>query len=205
LTPAPTRSGRPNVLHAAALALILLPAAALAEKADKDKPTQIEANRMSSDDARRMSIFEGNVVLTKGTIRIVADRIIVRQDVDGFQISTATGAPAKFRQKREGKEEWIEGEGMRIEIDDKAEKVELRERAVLIRDKDEVRGDIIDVDTRSEFFTVTSGKSAVTSANPQGRVRAVIQPKNKPEDAVPGTSPSAAPAATSAPPAAPRK
>lgn len=205
MTPAPTRSGRPNALRAAALALILLPAAALAEKADKDKPTQIEANRMSSDDARRMSIFEGNVVLTKGTIRIVADRIIVRQDVDGFQISTATGAPAKFRQKREGKEEWIEGEGMRIEIDDKAEKVELRERAVLIRDKDEVRGDIIDVDTRSEFFTVTSGKSAVTSANPQGRVRAVIQPKNKPEDAVPGTSPSAAPAATSAPPAAPRK
>lgn len=208
MTPAHTRSGRPNALRAAALALILLPAAALAEKADKDKPTQIEANRMSSDDARRMSIFEGNVVLTKGTIRIVADRIIVRQDVDGFQISTATGAPAKFRQKREGKEEWIEGEGMRIEIDDKAEKVELRERAVLIRDKDEVRGDIIDVDTRSEFFTVTSGKSAVTSANPQGRVRAVIQPKNKPEDAVPGTSPSAAPAAPaapSAPSAAPRK
>ncbi|MBK8063015.1 MAG: lipopolysaccharide transport periplasmic protein LptA [Betaproteobacteria bacterium] len=208
MTPAHTRSGRPNALRAAALALILLPAAALAEKADKDKPTQIEANRMSSDDARRMSIFEGNVVLTKGTIRIVADRIIVRQDVDGFQISTATGAPAKFRQKREGKEEWIEGEGMRIEIDDKAEKVELRERAVLIRDKDEVRGDIIDVDTRSEFFTVTSGKSAVTSANPQGRVRAVIQPKNKPEDAVPGTSPAAAPAvpaAPSAPSAAPRK
>ena len=178
-----------------------LPATSRAEKADKDKPTQIEANRMSSDDARRMSIFEGNVVLTKGTIRITADRIVVRQDVDGFQISTATGTPARFRQKREGKDEWIEGEGLRIEIDDKAEKVELRERAVLLRDKDEVRGDVIDVDTRSEFFTVTSGKSAVTASNPQGRVRAVIQPKAKPEDAVPGAAPGAAGAAPAASPA----
>jgi len=171
---------------------VLSTAPALAEKADKDKPTQIEANRMSSDDARKMSIFEGNVVLTKGTILIRADRLIVRQDLDGFQISTATGTPARFRQKREGKEEWIEGEALRIEMDDKAEKVELRERALFVRDKDEVRGDVIEVDTRSEFFTVTSGKSAVTASNPQGRVRAVIQPKNKPEEPVPA-APSATP------------
>ncbi len=202
MNPIPTNRRMLLTLAVATACLPLLPAPAFAEKADKDKPTQIEANRMSSDDARRMSIFEGNVVLTKGTIVIRADRIVVRQDVEGFQISTATGTPAKFRQKREGKEEWIEGEALRIEVDDKAEKVELRERAVLLRDKDEVRGDIIDVDTRSEFFTVTSGKSAVTTANPQGRVRAVIQPKAKADEAIPGV-PAASPAALS--PSAPKK
>jgi lipopolysaccharide export system protein LptA len=148
-----------------------------AEKADKDKPTQIDANRMTSDDARRISIFEGNVVLTKGTILIRADRITVRQDAEGFQISTAAGAPARFRQKRDGKEEWIEGEALMIEIDDKKEKVELRDQARIVRDKDEVKGDLISVDTRSEFFSVTGGKSAATAGNPEGRVRAVIQPK----------------------------
>lgn len=202
MNPLPTNRWMLLTLAVATACFPLLPAPAFAEKADKDKPTQIEANRMSSDDARRMSIFEGNVVLTKGTIVIRADRIVVRQDVEGFQISTATGTPAKFRQKREGKEEWIEGEALRIEVDDKAEKVELRERAVLLRDKDEVRGDIIDVDTRSEFFTVTSGKSAVTTANPQGRVRAVIQPKAKADEAIPGV-PAASPAALS--PSAPKK
>jgi len=170
-----------------------------AEKADKDKPTQIDANRMTSDDARRISIFEGNVVLTKGTILIRADRITVRQDPEGFQISVATGAPARFRQKRDGKNEWIEGESLSIEVDDKKENIELREQARIVRDKDEVRGDVISVDTRSEFFSVTGGKSAVSGANPEGRVRAVIQPKARsdaPEAAAPASSPnsSAAPA-----------
>ena len=178
-------------------AALLLPHAELrAEKADKDKPTQIDANRMSSDDARRISIFEGNVVLTKGTILVRADRITVRQDPEGFQISTASGVPARFRQKRDGKEEWIDGEALFIEIDDRKERVELREKARILRDKDEVRGDVISVDTRSEFFSVTAGKSAITGANPEGRVRAVIQPKVKPEEpeagsaaAVPGSTP----------------
>jgi hypothetical protein len=59
---------------AAALVLQILPAGpAFAEKGDRDKPTSIEANRMSSDDAKRMSIFEGNVVLTKGTVLVRAD------------------------------------------------------------------------------------------------------------------------------------
>ena len=161
-----------------ALAVAILPFwVAHAEKADKDKPTQIDANRMSSDDARRISIFEGNVILTKGTILIRADRITVRQDPEGFQISTATGSPARFRQKRDGKDEWIEGEALTIEVDDKKEKIELRAQARVLRDKDEVRGETISVDTRSEFFSVIGGKSAASTTNPEGRVRAVIQPK----------------------------
>src|SRR5664279_745337 len=116
---------------------------AQAEKADKDKPTQIDANRMTSDDARRISIFEGDVVLTKGTITIRADRITVHQDPEGFQVSVATGTPARFRQKRDGKNEWIEGEALSIEVDDKKENIELRDQARIVRDKDEVRGDVI--------------------------------------------------------------
>ena len=169
-----------------------------AEKADKDKPTQIEANRMSSDDARRISIFEGNVVLTKGTILVRADRVTVRQDADGFQMSVATGNPARFRQKRDGRDEWLEGEALRIEIDDKNEKIDLREKARLMRDKDEVHGDAISVDARSEFFSVTGGTSAVSAGNPDGRVRATIQPKTRPPEQ--GAAPGAASGAT--PPAA---
>ena len=180
---------------------VMLAFAAHAEKADKDKPTQIDANRMTSDDARRISVFEGNVLLTKGTILVRADRITVRQDAEGFQISVATGAPARFRQKRDGKNEWIEGEALSIEIDDKKENVELRDQARIVRDKDEVRGDVISVDTRSEFFSVTGGKSAISGANPEGRVRAVIQPKARDE---PGPPLSSGQSSTS-PPSAPSK
>jgi lipopolysaccharide export system protein LptA len=166
--------------------------AALAEKADRDKPTHIEANRMSADDTKRLNIFEGSVVLTKGTITVRADRIVVRQDADGYQHSTATGRPVRFRQRqdpKEGKEPvWVDGEALRIEIDDRNEKIELFEKAHVKRDGDEVQGDYIFVDQRSDFFSVSGGRDA-----PRGRVRAVLQPKTKPE-------PPSPPAGSPAPP-----
>jgi lipopolysaccharide export system protein LptA len=165
-----------------ALAFQALPA--LAEKADRSKPTHIEANRMSSDDARRVSIFEGSVVLTKGTVSVRADRIVVRQDADGFQHATATGKPVRFRQKgdpKDGKEGvWTDGEALRVEIDDRNERIELFERARVSRDQDAVNGEYIFLDQRTEFFSVSAAKGAAPTS-PEGRVRAVIQPKSKPE------------------------
>jgi len=157
---------------------------AFAEKADKDKPTNIEADRMSSDDARRMSIFEGNVVLTNGTMAVRADRIVVRQDADGFQFATAYGKPVQFRQKGDakgGKEGiWTEGEALRIEVDGRNERVELFERARVTRGEDVVNGEYILVDQRTEFFSVSAAKGAAPTS-PGGRVKAVIQPKTKME------------------------
>jgi lipopolysaccharide export system protein LptA len=153
---------------------------AKAEKADREKPTNVEANRMTSDEARRVSIFEGNVLLTKGTITVRAERIVVRQDADGFQYASASGAPARFRQKGDalGGQEgvWIEGEALRVEIDEKNERIELHDSARITRDQDEVRGNYILYDQRSEFFSVSSAKGAPAAA-PGERVRAVIQPK----------------------------
>ena len=153
---------------ALSLLACVLCAPALAEKADKDKPTNIEANKMSSDEARRMSIFEGNVVLTNGTMQVRADRIVVRQDADGFQFATAYGKPVRFRQKGDakgGKEGvWTDGEALRIEIDTRNEKVELFERARVTRDQDTVNGDYIFVDQRTEFFSVSAAKDAAPAS-----------------------------------------
>jgi lipopolysaccharide export system protein LptA len=178
---------RPNNAATGALAAVILMLSAfsaLAEKADKDKPTNIEANRMSSDDAKRMSIFEGSVVLTKGTVVVRAERIVVHQDAEGFQLTTAYGKPVRFRQKgdRKGDKEgiWTEGEALRIEIDDRNERIELFERARVTRDQDAVNGEYIFLDQRTEFFSVSAAKGTAPAA-PGGRVKAVIQPKSKPE------------------------
>jgi len=133
---------------------------------------------MSADDARRLNIFEGDVVVTKGTIRLTADRLVVRQDAEGFQFATANGKPARFRQRQDpkpGEKEgiWIEGEALRIELDDKNQKIELFDNARVSRGGDEVAGDYIFVDQRSDFYQVSSGKNPAA----KGRVKAVIQPK----------------------------
>lgn len=170
----------------------------MAEKADRDKPTQLEAARMSSDDARRVSIFEGNVILNKGTLSVRADRIVVRIDADGFQYATATGNPVRFRQKGDAQRDraavWTEAAALRVEIDERNQRIELFEHARVMRDQDEVQGEYIYLDQRSEFFSVSAAKGASPAAT-EGRVRAVIQPKAPPSPA----NPAAAPAQGAAP------
>jgi len=152
--------------------------AAHAERADRAKPVNIEADRLSLDDLKKESVFEGNVTLTQGSLMLRADRVVVRQDEQGFNYAFATGDPAYFRQKREGFDEYIEGYAQRLEYDGKQDKVEMFTNARVKKGIDEVRGDYISYNAVTEFYQVIGGgTAAATPANPQGRVRAVIQPK----------------------------
>jgi len=155
----------------------------LAERADRDKPVHLEADRATVENANRTSVFTGNVVLTQGTLIIRADKMVVKEDASGFRHATAFGNLVSFRQKRDGKDEYIEGWSERMEYDGKADKVQLFKKARLKRGQDEVEGDYISYDAVSEFFQVTGGNEKTdTQASPAGRVRIVIQPKNKQEN-----------------------
>jgi lipopolysaccharide export system protein LptA len=149
------------------------------QKPAQGEPINIEADRMRADDLKQVAEFEGRVVLTQGAFQLRADKITVRKDDDGFQHGVAIGNPATFRQRREGTDEWIDGEARRIEYDGKQARVELFDGARISRDKDEVRGNYISYDTRTEVFSVQGGKQYAASPGREDRVRAVIQPKPK--------------------------
>jgi len=102
----------------------------------------------------------------------------VREDKEGFQHSTSTGNPTTFRQKMEGKDEYIQGSGQRIEYDGRMDKVQLYVKAWVKRGEDIVNGDYIMYDASSEYAEVIGGPQAATESNPKGRVRAIIQPKS---------------------------
>ena len=51
-----------------------------AERADRQKPMNVEADAMRYDDLKRVNVFTGRVVVTKGSIVIRAARLEVRQD-----------------------------------------------------------------------------------------------------------------------------
>lgn len=166
-------------LAAALLAAALVASSAHAEKADRDKPIQLEADTMEVDDIVKVSTYTGNVRLSQGTLLILADKLVVSQDAQGFSKGIAYGNPASFRQKRDGVDEYIEGWANRIEYDGRRDKVELFVNARVRRGQDEVRGSYIAYDARSEFYQVKGGPEAVSETNPKGRVRAIIQPKPK--------------------------
>ena len=165
---------------------------ALAERADRDKPVNIESDRMTAEDAKQVAVFEGKVVLTQGTFQLRADKLTVRQDKDGVQFGVALGKPATFKTKRDGVDEWIDGEAERIEYDGKTEKVEFFIRARVNRERDIIRGNYISYDQRTEFFLVQESKEA-PGKTPAGRVTATFQPKPKPPASPAGASPSTNP------------
>lgn len=159
-----------------ALLFALSSAAALAEKADRSQPVNLEADNVTVDDRNKVSVYQGNVSLVQGTMSLQADRIEVRQDAAGFDKATAFGNPVKFRQKQEGKDEYIEGYAKRVEYDGKQGKLELFGDARLKKGADVLNGNYISYNANTEFFEV---KGAGTPGTPgSGRVRAVIQPKN---------------------------
>jgi lipopolysaccharide export system protein LptA len=161
---------------------------ALAEKADRNKPMNIEADALRYDDLKQISVFTGKVVLTKGTIIIKGGQLDVRQDPQGYQYGTVIAEPGQvafFRQKRDGVDEFIEGEGEVIEYDGKADTVKFVKRAVLRRFKgavlnDEMSGGVILYDNTVDVFTIDGGIAKGTPGAPGvsgGRIRAMLIPK----------------------------
>jgi lipopolysaccharide export system protein LptA len=179
---------------------VLAGGVARAEKADRNKPMNIEADALRYDDLKQVSVFTGHVVLTKGSIVIRGAQVEVRQDPEGFQYGLVTAEPDKlafFRQKREALDEFIEGEGELIEYNGKADTVRFSRKAQLRRLRgatlaDEVSGNVIVYENLTDVFTVDGlpGKS---------RVRAMLTPK--PEGS---TVPPAGPAINLRPAPAPR-
>ncbi len=184
-----TNSHRPIIAAFTLAALLsMFSGAVLAERADRDKPTNVEADQMSYDESKQVNTFIGNVVLTRGTLLMRAEKLVIRQDAAGYQYATLfapAGSLATFRQKRDGgKDLWIEGEAAdRIEYDTKTEVAKLFRKAhIKMLDSgkatDEVEGEFISYDTRAEFYTVNNTANGESKPG-GGRVRAIIQPREK--------------------------
>lgn len=180
------------MLALASLTVAVAPASAAA-RTDNQQPTLVDADSLSYDDLKQTSVFTGNVVLTRGSLTLRADRLELREDPEGFQmgVATATGNKLVFvRQRREGTDEFIEGVAERAEFDGRNDRIHFISRAVVKRllceqVVDEVRGQRITYDQRAETYSASGGPKAAT---PNQRVRTVIQPRDSGAGAAQGST-----------------
>lgn len=156
---------------------------------------------MEIDDAKKVATLTGNVVVSQGTLTIRSDRMVITQDAAGFNKGVAFGNPVTFRQKREGFDEYIDGQAQRMEYDGRNETLELYDKAVVKKGAEEVRGNYISYNSRTEFYQAIGSSKDGTGKEGAGRVRAVIVPKKKSEEG----KTSASPSVTSPPSAVPLK
>ena len=170
-----------------------------AEKADRSKPMVVEADRPGTVDLQRqVVVFNGNVVISQGTMILRAERVEMREMADGYRAAVALGDaqhPATWRQQRDGVDESVEGSAQRIEFDGRADSLRFVGDSTVkrLRDgkvADEITGGTIVWDNNTEVFKVEGG--AASPGNPTGRVRAVLSPRAQPASA-PAASPVSAP------------
>lgn len=183
-----------------ACTLLLLAVSVQAGKADRSQPMVVEADQPGTVDLQRqVVVFNGNVVISQGSMVLRADRVELRETPDGYRAASAVGSPgrpATWRQRRDGVDETVEGAADRIEFDGRADTLRLLGNGTVRRLRgstvaDEITGAAIMWDNTAEVFKVEGG--AVTAANPTGRVRAVLSPRPAPASAPAATAPSAAP------------
>lgn len=193
-------------LHPLLLLALLLgavsPGSVLAEQGDRFKPLNLTADRQGTlDFAKKVVVFNGNVIITKGSMLIEADRVEIRDLPNGSRLATAYGSAdkqASFRQNRDKPNEAIVGRADRLEYDEKTDTIRFSNRAIarrLLGDVvvDEIVGALLVYNSQADFFSASTAASAGAAdapVKPRGRVSVTLAPR---EAAPPAAPPASAP------------
>jgi len=154
----------------------------LAEQADRLKPMQVEADKMQHDETRQLTVLTGNVQAVKGTLVMRAARMEVQQDSKGQQVARFWAEPGQrvfFRQKREGLDEFVEGEAVQAVYDSRQDLMTLTDRAEMrtLREgrlADQIQGQRIVYNNSTEVVNVDG---RLQGSDSRQRARAVLAPK----------------------------
>jgi lipopolysaccharide export system protein LptA len=134
---------------------------------------EIEADRVDVDEQAGHSTFTGNVIITKGSIRLTADNVVVYQKNDDLKKVIAKGKPAKYRHLPDGKKDYVHAEAKTIEFYNQKNLVYLIRSAKITQAGDTFTGDRIEYDANKD---VVLARSAPESKQ---RVKITIQTDKK--------------------------
>ncbi len=179
-----------RALRAALTGLALLTACALparAERADRELPLSFDAGQLRIDGKRKVQVLSGGVEITRGTLVLKAAGVELRETPTG-QVAVATGSaaePATFRQKRDGVDEIVEGQALRIDYDTVTQTVRFQQLAQVRLWRsgvlaDQISGETIVYDHGRDAFEILGGTPAAagsTGSTGSGRVRGVVTPR----------------------------
>lgn len=160
---------RPLLL--ALLTGLLGPLPSQALESDRDQPMRLEADSVSIDDASGVSLYEGNVVITQGSLKLWADRLWIHRRNGETEKIVSEGNPTRFRQLLDGDGEEVRGQALRAEFFIDRDELLLYDNALLEQGPDQFRSD------RILYNRASAQVKAGTSAKGTQRVQVIIEPR----------------------------
>jgi lipopolysaccharide export system protein LptA len=151
------------------LSVMLWAPAAHALESDRDAPVNLEADRATFNQKTGVTVYEGNVIVTQGTIRVEADKVVATLNLDRtIKNVTATGKPARFQQRVSLDKGIVYGSGEQLYYDATAALLTLTGRAHLSQDGSSFNSNIL-------RYGMAQG-DIEGNGNSQQRVQMVIPP-----------------------------
>jgi len=154
------------------VAILLISNTAHSLPSDKNAPVDIEADSGEIDQATGTTIYQGDVIITQGSMKLEARKVTVQYKNKRPHQLTATGKPARFKQKPDESKPWVHGTGNKIEYLIHSEELVLTGNAELQQDGDSFRSD------RIVYDRAKAKLKAGAAAQGKQRVKVTIQPKN---------------------------
>lgn len=147
-----------------------LPGFAWALSSDREKPLHISADQGSLDDLQHRLVYQGNVVVTQGTLRIEASKVTLQYAADKtIQHIIAEGQPATYRELQDGDQQELKAEARYMKYEAQTELLHLRGQAVVWQGADKLSGEQIRYDAKKRLINAEGNQS--------GQIQVTIQPK----------------------------
>ncbi|OUS01780.1 lipopolysaccharide transport periplasmic protein LptA [Gammaproteobacteria bacterium 42_54_T18] len=152
-----------------------LPSVALEE--DRSQPIEVSANQATLDDKKNLAVYEGNVVLTQGSLTIKADKLTIKAATNG-QVDEviATGDLAEFTQTPDPNKDPIIAKAEHITYSVAQEKIVLTRSASVIQNKNLFQGNVITYDFKQQKLSASGPSKIQSGEQPIGRVKMILPP-----------------------------
>lgn len=136
----------------------------LALDSDREQPAVIDADEVDMDFKTGVRTYRGNVYLQQGSIRLKADLVVAYFEDAKLQRATATGKPAIFRQRPEGKEHDVIGKGREMVLDQIKSTVTLITNASVEQESNIITGNTIEYNMTTEQVKIRGGYTGAPAA-----------------------------------------
>jgi lipopolysaccharide export system protein LptA len=144
-------------------------------ESDRDQPMQLEADSLAIDESTGVSLYEGNVTIVQGSLKLWADRLWVYRNQGKTEKVVSEGEPARFSQLPQVGAEEIHGQARRIEFHVDQDEMLLIDNALLEQGGNSFRND------RIVYNRANAQVRAGGSAQGKQRVQVVIEPQTRRE------------------------
>ncbi len=174
-----------RILTIAAVILTHAPGIAFSEKADREKEMDISSKYGLYEGTKETNVkkLEGDVLIERGTMRITAERAIVKDTVEGMfaELFGKSAGPITFRQKREGENDFVEASADRAEYDDSTGTIKLFSKVRFKSGGDLMESEYMVYNTVSEKMELRNQIPGTksTAAADEGRVVFKVQPRTQ--------------------------